>query len=300
MSSPSNRLKYLIMTIASFLTFGFLSIYWSLLKHVESDTILLHRSLWTFLTLIPCVIYNKNYKTVLSSLRASWKYFIISSLFIATNWLTFIYAVNNDYVFEASLAYFISPLITILLSFFFLKESINGRQGFAILLALLSIAYLLIAKGIFPKYALLIGCSFSLYGLLGRKIQAATDVRLIVESFFVSVCLLFFLQSPQGLLMHFQEATISTRLFLVFSGLVTIVPMSLFIIAAKNVKFTTVGVLSFILPSMVFLVGIFYFHETIDREKLISIILIWIGVGLYIFDLLFPKKTISRDAEIEQ
>lgn len=288
-SSQSVSFKHYGIGISSFVIFGFLPIFWSLLRHVDSYTILFHRCFWTLLTLLPFALYKSDYKEVISSLKKKWPYLCLSSVAVAINWFTYIYAVNTNHVFEASLAYFISPLISLLLGFFLLKETLSRKQIAAVLLASLAILYLLIAKGIFPKYALIIGFSFSCYGLLGRKIPSPVFIRLIVESFLATLLFILFFRSPRVLFNSFVNFDLSTQSYLILSGLVTIVPLTLYIKAAKYLPFSTTGILNFILPTIIFLVGLVYFRETLDRDKLITILLIWLGVGIYVADLVQNK-----------
>lgn len=290
-ADSQNSFKYLWMIVISFIMMGFVPIYWALLSHVNSYTVLIHRSVWTSLSILPFLILNGNYRTLLPALKKSWPFLLLSTFFIAINWLTYIYAISQHYLFEASLAYFIAPLISIVLGLVFLKESVSIRQSFAVLLAVLAIVFLLISKGIIPKYALIVAISFSFYGLLGKKIDTSPVTRMFIESCLLTVFLFIFFCNPSQFCSVFFTFDFATKLYLILSGAVTFIPMSLYILSVKQVKFATAGILSFILPTVIFLVGIIYFHEQVDRHKLFSIFLIWGGVGLYILDLLKMKKT---------
>lgn len=286
----SNSLKYSLLSVITFIIFGLTPIYWVLLSHIDSHLILFHRGLWTFLVLSPCIFYKSNFRQVAQLLKMHWHYFLLSAAFISLNWFTFVYSVNHGHFFEASLAYFISPLISIVLGFFLLKETIKPKQWIAVIFATLSIIYLLIAKGIFPKFALVIGVSFAMYGIMGRRLQAPPILRLMIESFIISTFFMCFLKAPGELLGGFLSYEGATQLLLATTGVITAFPLMMYIVSVKNVKFTTIGIFSFILPTVGFLVGVFYFKDALDREKLISIILIWVAVLLYISELLFPKK----------
>lgn len=292
-ASPSSSMKHYGIALTSFLLFGILPIFWSLLGHIDSRVILFHRCFWTFLTLLPLALYTCRFKDVWVSLQKAWPYLALSTIAISINWFTYIYAVNTNHFFEASLAYFISPLITLVLGCVLLKESLTKKQLVAVLLAFAAILYLLIAKGIFPKYALIIGSSFSCYGILGKKIPTHPFVRLIVESFCATLLLLLIFLSPSDLLNEFIHLDLPTQSYLILSGAVTMLPLSLYIVAAKNLRFSTFGILNFIIPTIIFLEGLVYFHEKIDRDKLIALVLIWVAVSVYIMDLVQGKWSVT-------
>jgi len=292
-SSDSHSIRYLSLTILSFIIFAAVTIYWSFLKHIDSYYILFHRCIWTFLSLLLIVLLRKKEQSLLQFFKKSGVFFCLSAASLATNWFTYIYAVNQGHFFEASLAYFISPLFSVAFGCLFFKETLRKKQIVAILIALMAIIYLLISKGTIPKYALVIGVSFSLYGLLSRKIHSSAFMRLMLESLIIVVVLLI-LQSPLDFFRHFISQDVETQWLLVGCGAVTTIPLLMYIACVKKVKFSTIGILSFLLPTLIFLMGILYFKESLDKEKLLAILLIWMSVGLYIYDLLAPaKKTIS-------
>lgn len=278
--------------VLSFLIFGSLTIFWSLLHQVDCPIILFHRALWTFLFALPINVMNRNYKLIIPIIKKKWFYLFLSSLMISINWYTFVYAVNANYIFEAGLAYYISPIITVFLSFLLLKEKLTQRQCLAIVLASSAILYLIISKNIVPKYALVIGLSFSLYGILGRKIQTPPILRIMLETFSMTLLFLFLFKNPKELHIIFLHFDFQTKILCILSGLLTLIPMFLYILATKQMPLTTLGVLNFLLPTVVFFISIFYFHEPIDREKFITILWIWVGIALYISELFRIKKNI--------
>ena len=287
-------LKNYGLAVASFVFFGLLPIYWSKLHRVDSYTILFHRCFWTFITLIPILIYKRDFRAFFSQLHKIWPYLILSSVSIAINWGAYIYALNNNHIFEGSLGYFLAPFVSVFLGFLFLREKLSRKQIVAISVAFLAIVYLMIAKNIFPKYAIIVACSFSVYGMLGRFIQTSVVNRMVFEGLLVSLLFVIFFQSPHALWIGFHQYESATQLLLILSGLVTILPLSLYVLAVKRIPFSSVGILGFIIPTLGFLLCIFYFHEAIDLEKAIAIGIIWISVGLYIADLYQPQESISK------
>ncbi len=287
-------LKNYGLTVSSFVVLGLMPIYWSKLHQVDSYTIFFHRCFWTFITLIPILIYKRDFRVFFSQFCKQWPYLILSSVSIAINWCTYIYALNNNHIFEGSLGYFLAPFSSVFLGFLFLREKLRQKQIIAIVVALLAIVYLMIAKNIFPKYAIFIACSFSVYGMLGRFIQISVVNRMAFDGLLVSLLFVIFFQSPHALWSGFHQYESATQLLLILSGLVTILPLALYIVAVKHIPLSTVGILGFIIPTLGFLLCIFYFHEAIDRAKATAIGLIWISVGLYIADLYRPQESLSK------
>lgn len=293
-SVSSHSKKNLTLLTFSYLFFGFLPIYWSLLAHLDAYTILFHRCLWTFVTLIPFVLFDNRLIKGLMDFKGKWILFLFSTTAISVNWLTYIYAVTHHHMFEASLAYFMAPLISVGLSCLIFKENLNSRRSVAIALAGLAILFLLIAKGILPTYALLIAFSFSVYGVLGRLLSVDTIFRITFESLLISLFFMAFFQDPVHLITDFFDFDRWTQSILVLSGIVSIIPLFLYIRSVKAVPFSTVGIMGFILPTMIFLVGIFYFKERMDQIKLFSLLLLWPAIGLYIYDLFQVERARSR------
>ncbi len=289
--------RYLAVVLA-FCIFGFMPIYWSVLSHVDSTVILFHRSLWIFFTLLPYFLWKSRLKKAYfieigTLIKKNWGSLLFSSGAISMNWLGYIYAINHGYVIEASLAYYISPILTIVLSLIFLKESMSIRQWISVAFVFLAIIYLLVAKGVFPKFALLIGISFAIYGILSRLMSFPALEKLAIETFIIVLFLSFFAVKPTVVYLDFINASLSTKYLLFFTGTVTMIPMLLYIQATKLLKFTTIGILGFILPTLILLLGFFYFKTPWELENIICMAFIWPSIGLYIFDLFKEKQTNS-------
>ncbi|NGX55363.1 MAG: hypothetical protein KR126chlam2_00997 [Chlamydiae bacterium] len=289
-------MKNYALAVASFVLFGLLPIYWSKLHQVDSYIVLFHRCFWTFVTLIPILIYKRDFRPFFSLFCKKWPYLILSSVTVAINWCTYIYALNNNHIFEGSLGYFLAPFSSVFLGFLFLREKLRQKQIVAIIVALLAIVYLMISKNIFPKYAIIIAFSFSFYGMLGRFIQTSAVNRMAFDGLLVSLLFVIFFQYPHALWSGFHQYESATQLLLILSGLVTIVPLSLYIIAVKRIPLSSVGILGFIIPTLGFLLCIFYFHEVIDLQKATVIGIVLISMGLYIADLIAPQRKKAEES----
>lgn len=273
------------IAITSFVLFGLMPIYWSLLSDVDSIEILFHRCIWIFLFLLPYILRRVDFFTIIQIVKDKIGLLCFSSLAIATNWLAYIYAVNHGYVFEASLAYYISPIISVLLGVLFLNESFTQRQALALFFVCIAIIYLLIVKQLFPLFAGIIALSFSVYGMLGSFMKVPIFIRMAIESLIISIFLVLYLQSPIQAYHSFLTYAPMTQLLLILAGPFTILPLGLYLYATKRLMFSTVGILSFILPTIVLLLGVFYFKDKLDIHKLIAMLLIGPSVILYISDL---------------
>jgi chloramphenicol-sensitive protein RarD len=278
--------KPIVMLIVSFSLFGVMPIYWAQLSHVDTKVILFYRTLMTAVFLLPFICYHYDLRQLGGMIKRMWPYLLLSSASIALNWLTYIYAVNHQHVFEGSLGYFLSPLINVALGYFLLKEEVSRRQRLALLFVVFALTFLVVSKGVVPKYALVIATSFSLYGIIGKLMKIPVFPRVLIDSLMITLFLMLPDSSMDSYTSQFFENDSSTKIFLIFSGVFTIAPLCLYAEAVTHVKFATAGMLSFLLPTIVFLISIFYFHETFDSEKFLTIMVIWPSIGLYMSDLI--------------
>jgi len=276
------------MTAASgaFLLWGLLPIYWKSLSDVPSFEILGHRMAWSLpFTIVFLLIFRhrafsaqlKN-KTVLESA-------IIGSLLLAGNWFVYIWAVNSGYIVEASLGYYINPLVSVALGVIFMRERLRSGQIAAIGIAAGGVMYLTFVYGTFPWIALALALSFGLYGLLHKKIRIGPLESLHFETliFFIpAVGFLLYLEiSGRGAFLH---ASSMTTLVLIGTGLVTTVPLLLFAYAAQNIPLSLLGILQYIAPTISLLIGIFLYGEAFPLSRLVGFMLVWSGLLIYVIE----------------
>lgn len=274
------------MALGSFFLIGGLPIFWDLLKTLESHTVLMHRCFWMFVFLLPFVWVKIELRLLINDFFK----ILLSSLFIGLNWFCYIYAINHQYVLEASLAYFLAPMFTLLLNVIFYREKLNLLQMLSLILVFAAIVFLLIAERVFPTIGVVIGMTFSLYGLMGKKIQTSSALRMCVESLVVLSVMFVFFQPPITVAREYVALDMTMKGLLVVSGLLTLAPFYLLNRSVKTLPFSTVGLLNFIVPTLIFLIGVFYFHEPIDRFRLFALGVIWISCVVYASSLFFEKK----------
>jgi len=208
---------------------------------------------------------------------------VASAFFIAVNWLGFAWAVNNGHVLEVSLAYFMGPLLNVLLGIFVLSERLNRAQWTAVAFAAAGVAYLTFIAGHAPWIALMVGSSFAFYGLIRKTVSIDALPGLAVETIllvpFAAGYLIWCHAQGFGVLGHMSGLVDG---LLLAGGVVTSIPLFLFAYGARRVPFSTIGVLQFIAPSMQLVCGLVVFGEPLAPGRLVGFVLIWIGLLIYI------------------
>ncbi len=271
------------------------SIFWGLpqplffneLKPVDTLEIVLHRGLWSFVFLFIILLTVTNINEFYNIFKSSKKILIltITAFLIASNWTGFIYAVGQERVQDASMGYFITPMISIILGNIFLNEKLNKYKTTAVLIMFFAIFYLLINLREIPILIILIGSTWSIYGLLRKHIMVSPSIGLLYETFIISIFsmpyLLFMFINGES---NFLSIDFKTTIFLVLTGAVTIFPLFFFNLGLKHIELGLAGVLFYLAPTFHFITSFFILNEEILFVKLVSFILIWIGIIIYIYD----------------
>ena len=257
------------------------------INYIPSFEVAMHRGIWSFFILFLSLIFFSGINDFLALFKSSKKITIltITSLLIATNWLGFIYSVSINKVQDASLGYFLTPMISISLGYFILNENLNIRKVISVLLMLFACIILFTGLDSFPYLALLIGTTWGIYGLLRKQIQVSPAVGLLYESGLITLFALPYLiylnQIDIGYF-GFNFSYISIMLFL--TGIVTIIPLFFFNLGLRYTTLGLAGVLFYIAPSFHFITSVFILDENLEIEKIAAFIIIWIGVSVFIYD----------------
>ncbi|WP_430790033.1 EamA family transporter RarD [Virgibacillus flavescens] len=277
----------IIYTTSAYLLWGFLPIYWKLIQEVPAGEILAHRIIWSFLFMIGIIVMKQKGRAFIAEckiiLRDKRKLagITLASVMISINWLTYIWAVNTDHVIQASLGYYINPLVSILLGIIVLKESLTRRQLLSFFLAGIGVTFLTISYGVFPWVALLLAFSFGFYGLLKKMVDIGPMFGLAIETMIVTPLALLYvpLFTENKIVQH--SVLSSTTLLLVGAGIVTAIPLLLFASGAKKIPLSMVGFLQYFAPTIMLILGVFVYEETFTTAHLISFMLIWIALIIY-------------------
>jgi len=210
---------------------------------------------------------------------------VTTSLLVSCNWLVYIWAINNGHLLQASLGYYINPLVNVLLGTVFLRERLRQFQAYAVLLAGAGVLYLTIGYGQFPWIACVLAFSFGFYGLIRKVIDVGSLVGLTVETMLLTIPAMgyLFYLGDKGM-GAFWSGQFQVDGLLAGTSVVTAAPLLLFAMSARRVRLTTLGFLQYIAPSCMFLMAIFVFQEPFRLQQLISFILIWTALALYSID----------------
>jgi chloramphenicol-sensitive protein RarD len=276
-----------VYAASAFFIWGISPIYWKALRAVPALEIILHRMVWSFFFLVPLILVMrrwtdfidvlKNYRTLLMLL--------FTALIIGANWLLYIWAVNNDNLLQASLGYYINPLVNVVLGMVFLKERLRPPQILAVLLAAAGVLYLTIYYGEFPWIALALAVSFGLYGLIRKIAPVGSLAGLTVETLLLSIPALVYLLyiDNQGVGTIFR-VSLKLDLLLMGCALATAIPLLFFTLGARRLYLTTVGLLQYIAPSCMFLLAVFLFREPLVKAQVVTFIFIWTALAIYSTD----------------
>ena len=257
------------------------------INYIPSFEVAMHRGVWSFFILFLSLIFFSEINDFFVLFKSSKKIIIltITSLLIATNWLGFIYSVSINKVQDASLGYFLTPMISISLGYFILNENLNIRKVISVLLMLFACLILFTSLDSFPYLAILIGTTWGVYGLLRKQIQVSPAVGLLYESGLITLFALPYLLYLNHIdigFFSFNFNYISIMLFL--TGIVTIIPLFFFNLGLRYTTLGLAGVLFYIAPSFHFITSVFILGEYLEIEKIVAFIIIWVGVSVFIYD----------------
>ena len=275
-----------IQAISACFIWGALTFFFKMTEEASGLEILSHRILWTFLTLLFVIKIKKESLFIWD--KKVLRVLLISSIIITANSFLFIYAMTTNKILEASLAYFISPLINIFLAFLFLKENLNKTQKISISLAFTALIIQIIYSGEIPILGLLLAITFSLYTFVKRKIKIDSIKGLLIETSFALPFVVLYLAYNSDTI-YFYNAGFNFSSLLIIIGILTAISFLLFNASINRIPLRTLSFLLYLEPSLFFLIGIFIYKEELNYIKLLSFILIWIA--LFILSLKYIKKT---------
>lgn len=286
-TNASDSPKGVVLAASAFLIWGLSPIYWKALASVPAFEVLMHRMIWSFVFLAPLVLLQGDLKDLIGALTSGRTLLILllTTLIVSINWFLYIWAINSDHILQASLGYYIAPLVNVMLGVVFLKERLRRLQLVAVGLAAAGVTYLTLSYGQFPWVALALAFSFGFYGLIRKVASVGPLVGLTVETLLLSIpataYLLYLDHAGRGAFLH-DGTTIS--LLLMGTALVTGLPLLLFTMGAKLLRLATVGFLQYIAPSCTFLLAVFIYHEPLVPSQLFTFGLIWTALAIYSYD----------------
>jgi len=273
-----------LSAIGAYLLWGLSPIYWKQLTAVSSLQVVSHRVIWTFLSAFLILLFTRQFNSLRQAVQQPkvLRTYLIASILIGSSWVLFVWAVNAGYIVETSLGYFINPLISVMMGVLILREKIRPWQWLPVGLAAVGVLYLTISYGQFPMIALGLALVFALYGLVKKTAPLNAAQGLMLESTFLLLPALGWLAytSTQGT-NAFTTISLTTDLFLVGSGVVTIAPLLLFASAAQKIPLSMIGLLQYFAPTLQLLIGVLIYHEAFPTQKLIGYSLVWFGLFIF-------------------
>ncbi len=284
--------KGLLTVLSAFLIWGCFPLYFKELIEYDAIEIIVHRVVWTFVILLGITIITRRFRWIDQiKKQPKWLFLtFLASILIATNWLVYVWAVTHDQVLEASLGYFIHPLVGVLFSMLIFKEKLRLMQKLAVLLAAAAVGIQIVWMGGLPWVSMLLPLSWGLYGVIQRQTPFDALDGLFLETALLVPISLIWLQFSHVASSSMAFWVSSEIWLLMLAGPVTLVPLLLYNISTKLVQFNTLSFLNYLTPSLIFLLAIFYYHEPFDAKRLLVFVLIWVGLLMFSADMFKHKK----------
>ena len=274
----------LAAALSAYGMWGILPLYWKALQVIPSWEIICHRILWSALLTLALLLLQGRLRALLAALanRRTLLTTLATSILLGSNWLVYIWAVNNGNIVESSLGYFINPLIAVLFGVLFLQEKLRVGQWSALAVALAGVLYLTFSYGKFPWIGLTLAITFALYSLLRKTAALHSLEGLFCEAVLLSIPAGLTLtqltwQGSSGFLIHGPWITF----LLASTGVITSVPLLLFVFAAQRISMTAIGLMQYLAPTIQFLIGLLIFHEPFPAAKLVGFAIIWTALLLF-------------------
>ena len=279
------RTSGVLFAFSAYLLWGFTPLYWKLFSGVNSVVLLAHRVFWAFFVSIVMLVVSggfSRFKSVLRD-RKALGWIILRTVLLTLNWYTYIWAVGRGMVLEASLGYYLNPLVSILLGLVFLKERLNSLQWAAVGFAVAGVALKTILVGKFPLVSVVLALSFGFYGLMKKKGSEGSIVGMTIESMlllpFSSAFLIFAgISGMDG----FVTAGGGMKLLYITTGLITVIPLVLFAKGTSRIPLSWIGFLQFVAPTLMLIFGVVAYGEELSLYELAGFSSVWVGVILFV------------------
>ncbi|MGM0125231.1 chloramphenicol-sensitive protein RarD [Enterococcus sp. AZ194] len=280
--------KGVLIGFGAYILWGIIPMYWKLIPtSVGPIDILAYRVIWSFVFMIIYILVTKKRKNFFRECKELWQdrrkliSIIFAALFISINWFTFIYTVSIGQVTQASLGYYMNPLVNVLLATLILKEPLGRLGKIACGFAFIGVILLTIQTGTIPVPSLVMAFSFSIYGLIKKGLTLSSYTGLTIETLVILPVALIYLIgfSPSG----FMTYTGEVNLLLLGAGAITAIPLLLFAEAAKRISYIILGFIQYINPTIMLLLAVFVFHEPYTGEQFFAFSFIWVGIALFTY-----------------
>lgn len=291
-----NTTQGIITALSAFCIWGCFPLYFKQLGAYDSTEIIAHRIFWTFALLLIVILLTRRFNWI-KQFRESPKLFFltfISGMIISVNWLTYVWAVNNNHLLEASLGYYLSPLMGVGLSLVVLKEKLRKLQWVAIGFAVLSVFLQVMMLGKLPWVSLVLALSFGVYGLMQRQTPLMAVDALFVETALLLPFVLIWLQNSDVASSHLDLWLSNEIWLLMLAGPITLIPLLLFNKSTKMVAFSVLSFMNYLTPTFLLFLAIYYYKEPFDIQNFGIFGLIWVALIIFSIDLVLIKNRLSK------
>lgn len=286
-TEPNEPLIGGLSAVGAYFLWGLMPIYWKLINGPSAEEVLANRIFWSFIFMLLVLLVTKKFKLLkndIQALIASPKRLLTiigASLVITVNWFVFIWAVDHGHVVQASLGYYINPLVSVLLGIFFLKERLSMWQIVSFILALIGVLIMTFHTGTFPWISLLLAFSFGFYGLLKKLVRLGAMTGLTIETSIMTPVALIYLLFIDGNGIHSFTSSPSMTWLLAGTGIITAIPLLLFAAGANRISLAMVGFFQYIAPTLMLILGTLVYNEVFNQSDLLAFVLIWISLVLF-------------------
>lgn len=292
----SNKLQGWHYALLCYLTWGTFPIYWYPINQsgMPADQILAQRVIWSALFAVLLLLLFQQGRAIINALKQPkvLGLFVLSSFMIGVNWLVYLWAIVNEYILDASLGYFINPILNVFVGRIVLKEQLNKTQLLSLLFAIAGILWLAIPAGQIPWVALILASSFCIYGLIRKLAPMEPLSGLTLETLIMSpfaLAYLYFCYTQNNLV--FCELNTLQTTVLLCSGIATTLPLLWFAMGARQISMSLLGMLQYISPTLQFLCGVLIFNETLSIERSVGYLLVWTGVVIFLWGMRAKTKS---------
>ena len=279
--------------LGGYVLWGLLPVFWKLLAGVNSAYVLAQRIVFSCLFCFAVILMKKNGGELKNILRdkKQRRLYLACGLLISANWGVYILTVATGRILEASLAYYMNPLFSILIGALIFKERLSGVQWLSVALAFVGVMYSVVLYGSVPYLAIIIGLTFALYGAIKKGIKAESEVSICMETVSVlPLALIFIVYAQLSGFTTFASLSVKEMLLLVLTGAITSVPLMLFASGIKRTSITVSGILMYINPTLQLLLGVFVYNEEFTKANAVTFAFVWLAVILFVGDGLRHKR----------
>ena len=285
--------KSALNVIGSYVLWGLLPVFWKLLSGVNSAYVLAQRIVFSCMFCVLVLAIKKHTGNIGEILRDTKlrRTYLLCGLLISINWGVYILTVATDRILESSLAYYMNPLLSVLIGALFFREKLSRIQWISVALAFIGVMYAVVRYGEVPYLAIIIALSFALYGAMKKNVAADSETSICMETMSVlPIALIFIVYAQLSGLTTFDSLNTKEIIALMATGVVTSVPLMLFATGVKNISLTATGILMYINPTLQLLLGVFLYNEKFTATSAVTFAFVWAAVILFVIDSVIKNK----------